>query len=145
MAAPTPPAEAQAVASLREMLELREATQNGRVTDKPELDIVRDARAALSAQPRPEALNLDALAGLAVSVDVDGLFDSEGRRLFGEVTHWQKNEGSPHGIILLIQDPEPNWKAVPQPASAPAGVAGLVQKWRESAKAYREAGHAQVG
>ena len=35
--------------SLREMLELREATQAGRLTERHELDIVRDARAALLA------------------------------------------------------------------------------------------------
>lgn len=94
-----------------------------------------------AAQPRPEALNLDALAGLAVSVDVDGLFDSEGRRLFGEVTHWQKNEGSPHGIILLIQDPEPNWKAVPQPPSAPVDrIGSILQTLRRLALVIREHG-----
>ena len=35
--------------SLREMLELRDAGQAGRITEKHELDIVRDARAALEA------------------------------------------------------------------------------------------------
>lgn len=94
-------------------------------------------RAALSVTPRPEVLNLDALAGLAVSVDVDGLFDSEGRRLFGEVTHWQKDEGSPHGIILLIQDPEPNWKAVPQTASAPVGVEAYIEKLEGRVRGFR--------
>lgn len=44
-------AEARAEAAeglLREMIELRQATQEGRLTERPELDIVRDAKAHLS-------------------------------------------------------------------------------------------------
>lgn len=39
--------------ALSEMLELRKATQDGRVTEKHELDIVRDARAALAIAQEP--------------------------------------------------------------------------------------------
>ena len=50
-AAPAPVAGDALRQSLREMLELRDAGQEGRLTEKHELDIVRDARAALSTQP----------------------------------------------------------------------------------------------
>lgn len=55
MTAQTP---TSAVEALREMLELRDASQAGRLTDRHELDIVRDARAALAAsQEAPRAVS----------------------------------------------------------------------------------------
>lgn len=53
-------------------------------------------------------VQLKDLEGVEVSVDVDGLFGSDGRRLFGTVTEVMDNDGK-HGIILLVQDAEPNW------------------------------------
>ena len=40
---------------LAEMIELRQATQDGRVTDRHELDIVRDAKAAIAQEAEREA------------------------------------------------------------------------------------------
>lgn len=49
------------------------------------------------------------LEGTEVSVDVDYMFGTEGRRLFGTVTCAQEHQGH-NGIILLVQEPEPNWR-----------------------------------
>jgi len=42
---------------LAEMIELRQATQDGRVTDRHELDIVRDAKAAIAQEAEREAVS----------------------------------------------------------------------------------------
>lgn len=113
----TPPAQAQVVASLREMLELREATQNGRVTEKHELDIVRDARAALSAQPRP-AYSHRAL-GIACTVAWTELVQA--LRSDGHEVGDSSGPATRKWIVDVVRDTF----AQPQPASAPVGADDL--------------------
>lgn len=55
----------------------------------------------------------DIVEGMAVSVDVDGLFSTDGRRLFGTITAVQHEDGEKGGLMLLVQEPEPNWKTAP--------------------------------
>lgn len=50
----------------------------------------------------------DLVEGVAVSVDVDGLFSTERRRLFGTITAVQHEDGEKGGLILLVQESEPN-------------------------------------
>lgn len=52
------------------------------------------------------------IEGTEVSVDLDSIFGSEGRRLFGTVTCAQEHNGH-NGVILLMQEPEPNWNHFP--------------------------------
>ena len=50
-----------------------------------------------------------------MSIDVStGDHDAQ-RRLFGTVTLVQQNQRSRHGLILLVQDPQPNFKAQRKP------------------------------
>ena len=62
-------------------------------------------------QPEQEPRNIAALVeGMEVSIDVSTGEHDSGNRLFGTVTLAQENKGSKHGLILLVQDPEPNFK-----------------------------------
>ena len=67
------------------------------------------------AQPEQKPTDIAALVqGMEVSIDVStGDHDAQ-RRLFGTVTLVQQNQGSRHGLILLVQDPQPNFKAQPE-------------------------------
>ena len=51
---------------------------------------------------------------MEVSIDVSTGDHDAGHRLFGTVTLVQENQGGKHGLILLVQDPEPNFKAQPE-------------------------------
>jgi hypothetical protein len=64
--------------------------------------------------PVQEPTDIAALVeGMEVSIDVStGEHDSDSR-LFGTVTLAQENQGSKHGLILLIQDAEPNFQPAP--------------------------------
>jgi len=63
------------------------------------------------AQPKQGPTDIAALVkGMEVSVDVSTGEHDSGNRLFGTVTLAQQNQGSKHGLILLVQDPEPNFK-----------------------------------
>ena len=55
--------------------------------------------------------------GMEVSIDVSTGDHDSGNRLFGTVTLAQENQGSKHGLILLVQDPEANFKTTTQPAA----------------------------
>ena len=72
------------------------------------------ALAATGKQQVGEAMDREQLGdlveGMAVSVDVDGLFSTDGRRLFGTITAVQHEDGEKGGLMLLVQEPEPNWK-----------------------------------
>jgi hypothetical protein len=50
--------------------------------------------------------------GMEVSIDVSTGEHDSGNRLFGSVTLVQENQGSKHGLILLVQEPEANFKTV---------------------------------
>ena len=72
------------------------------------------------AQPAQEQEPTDIAAlveGMEVSIDVSTGDHDAGHRLYGTVTLAQENQGSKHGLILLVQDPQPNFKA--QPAQEP--------------------------
>jgi len=75
------------------------------------------------AQPVQEPTAIAALVeGMQVSIDVSTGEHDSGNRLFGTVTRAQENQNSKHGLILLVQDPEPNFKPAPlpvQPAQEP--------------------------
>ena len=53
--------------------------------------------------------------GMEVSIDVSTGDHDSGHRLFGTVTLAQENQGSKHGLILLVQDPKPNFKTTTPP------------------------------
>jgi len=96
------------------------------------IDKARNALAATGKQQVGEAMDREQLGdlveGMAVSVDVDGLFSTEGRRLFGTITAVQHEDGEKGGLMLLVQEPEPNWK--PEQVGEVQGdalVASLVQ------------------
>ncbi|WP_239009675.1 hypothetical protein [Delftia lacustris] len=61
----------------------------------------------------------DLITGMTVSVDVSTGEHDAGNRLFGEITEvMEYDQGSDkHGVVLLVQSPEPNFKAAP---AAPA-------------------------
>ena len=61
--------------------------------------------------------NIAALVeGMEVSIDVSTGEHDSGHRLFGVVDLVQENQGSKHGLILLVQEPEANFKeALAQP------------------------------
>jgi len=71
------------------------------------------------AYAQPEQ-NIAALVeGMEVSIDVSTGEHDSGNRLFGVVTLVQENQGSKHGLILLVQEPKANFKeALAQPTSA---------------------------
>ena len=56
--------------------------------------------------------------GMEVSIDLSTGEHDSGNRLFGSVTLVQENEGSKHGLILLVQEPEANFKTAAPPAAA---------------------------
>lgn len=60
------------------------------------------------------------IAGMTVSVDVSTGEHDAGNRLFGEVSEvMDYDQGSDkHGVVLLVQSPEPNFKATPAAPSA---------------------------
>jgi hypothetical protein len=77
---------------------------------------------ALAAQPAiVQTADIAALVeGMEVSIDVSTGDHDSGNRLFGTVTLAQENQGSKHGLILLVQDPEANFKTTAPPAAQPA-------------------------
>ena len=73
----------------------------------------RDALAILEkalAQPAQDVAAL--VTGMEVSIDVSTGEHDSGHRLFGVVTLVQENQKSKHGLILLVQEPEANFKEV---------------------------------
>ena len=68
------------------------------------------------AQPAQEPKDIAVLVqGMAVSVDVSTGDHDQGHRLFGTVTLVQESQKGKHGLILLVQDPQPNFKAQRKP------------------------------
>ena len=56
------------------------------------------------------------VTGMEVSIDVSTGDHDSGNRLFGVVDLVQENQGSKHGLILLVQEPKANFKeALAQP------------------------------
>ena len=69
-----------------------------------------------NAQPAQEPKDIAKLIeGMEVSVDVSTGEHDSGNRLFGTVTLAQENQSSKHGLILLVQEPEPNFKTTAPP------------------------------
>jgi hypothetical protein len=63
------------------------------------------------AQPAQKPTDIVALVeGMEVSIDVSTGEHDARHRLFGTVTLAQENQGSKHGLILLVQEPTPNFK-----------------------------------
>lgn len=54
------------------------------------------------------------IVGMEVSVDVSTGDHDAGHRLYGVVNLVQQNQKGKHKLILLVQDPEPNFKAQPE-------------------------------
>ena len=60
---------------------------------------------------QPEPRDIAALVqGMEVSIDVSTGDHDAGHRLFGTVAVQESQKGK-HGLILLVQDPQPNFKA----------------------------------
>jgi hypothetical protein len=80
-----------------------------------------DAQHCLYTTPPAEPVQLVDIAalveGMEVSIDVSTGDHDNGNRLFGTVTLAQENQGSKHGLILLVQDPEANFKTTTPPAA----------------------------
>ena len=60
------------------------------------------------AQPEQDLSAL--VTGMEVSIDVSTGDHDSGNRLFGGVTLVQECLGTKHGLILLVQEPEANFK-----------------------------------
>jgi len=68
------------------------------------------------AQPEQGPRDIAALVqGMEVSIDVSTGDHDAGHRLFGTVTLVQESQKGKHGLILLVQDPQPNFKAQRKP------------------------------
>jgi len=57
----------------------------------------------------------DYIEGMEVSVDVSTGEHDAGHRYFGTVSEVMDNRDSKHGVILLVQNPEPNFKVAQAP------------------------------
>jgi hypothetical protein len=78
--------------------------------DRCRLRVIAAIKEAL-AQPAQEPTDIAALVeGMEVSIDVSTGEHDSNNRLFGTVTLAQENQGSKHGLILLVQEPTPNFK-----------------------------------
>lgn len=73
-------------------------------------------RASHGQAPAVEYLRTQ-ITGMSVSVDVSTDDATAGHRYFGTVTEVMECQGDKHGITLLVQDAEPNFKAQPAPAA----------------------------
>jgi hypothetical protein len=78
------------------------------------------------------------IEGMSVSVDVSTSDTDAGRRYFGTVTEVMDCADDKHGVTLLVQDAEPNFKAekpVPILAiEALRDVDHVITQWRESGR-----------
>ena len=84
--------------------------------------VCHDGCAACDALAQPVQKPVDIakfVEGMEVSIDVSTGDHDSTNRLFGTVTLVQQNQGSKHGLILLVQDPAPNFKPAAQPAQEP--------------------------
>ncbi|MCV2365567.1 hypothetical protein LNV23_19125 [Paucibacter sp. DJ1R-11] len=94
-----------------------------------------DLDAAPQAEPQPDIADL--VKGMCVSVDVSTCDDDAGHRYFGTVTEVMECQGEKHGLTLLVQDAEPNFKLQqaepqPEPTTWSRYVAGMIAcylKW----------------
>jgi len=78
-------------------------------------DIERDLLESYTTPPAAPVQPVDIatlVEGMEVSIDVSTGEHDSGNRLFGSVTLVQENQGSKHGLILLVQEPEANFKTV---------------------------------
>jgi hypothetical protein len=82
---------------------------------------IKQALAAQPAVQEPKEI-AELVEGMEVSIDVSTGDHDSGNRLFGTVTLAQENQGSKHGLILLVQNPEANFKTATPPAAQPAPV-----------------------
>lgn len=80
--------------------------------------LIRDALSKLAELEKQEpSINLpELIEGMTVSVDVSTCDADAGHRLFGIVNECAELETVRHGMILLVQNPEPNFKR-PTPAA----------------------------
>jgi len=116
---PLPPDEkfSQIVSALRELRELRAAMLQGKAEPVSQRDEL------------PELLE-----GMEVSVDVSTCDSDAGHRYFGTVTEVSELEGAKHGLILLVQDAEPNFKPAGNSPVAPDGWIKCSERLPEETK-----------
>jgi hypothetical protein len=94
--------------------------------DMERVALLQKIRATPPAAPVQGPKEIAALVeGMEVSIDVSTGDHDSGNRLFGAVTLAQENQGSKHGLILLVQDPEANFKTATPPA-APVPIKPIV-------------------
>lgn len=74
-----------------------------------DIDMRRMLKAAIEAADLHEVLD-ELVTGMEVSVDVSTDEETASNRYYGKVDIVQENAGSPKGLILLVQNPEPNFK-----------------------------------
>lgn len=123
--------------------------------DAARKDLVRDAEidpmlkgihsAMLAAAPQPPMVKQqtmsgamrDFIEGMSVSVDVSTGEHDAGHRYFGTVTEVMDAPEDKHGVTLLVQDAEPNFKQ-PQGEQKPVAVVDFTTEgWREIVDALR--------
>lgn len=104
-----------------EVLSIQLENSNG---EQEYADAIAEIKALAQATPLPVQAPIDIAAlveGMEVSIDVSTGDHDSGHRLFGTVTRAQESQGSKHGLILLVQDPEPNFKLAPLPVQESVG------------------------
>lgn len=74
--------------------------------------ILQAHRAALASQPVAAEAVADLVEGMSVSVDVSTSEADAGHRYFGTVTVAQEDPDGKHGLILLVQNAEPNFATI---------------------------------
>ena len=130
--------------ALKLALEALEAMQMCAAAERKGLRICDEAIITIKetlAQPAQEPKDIAKLVeGMEVSIDVSTGEHDSGNRLFGTVTLAQENQGSKHGLILLVQDPEPNFNPAPLPEQEPVGVLHIerLDKWLDASLQERK-------
>ena len=74
-----------------------------------DIDMRRMLKAAIEAADIHDVLD-ELVTGMEVSVDVSTDEETAHHRYFGKVDIVQENPASKHGLILLVQNSEPNFK-----------------------------------
>lgn len=72
----------------------------------------KDCLALLTSQPVAAEAVADLVEGMSVSVDVSTSEADAGHRYFGTVTVAQEDPDGKHGLILLVQNAEPNFATI---------------------------------
>jgi hypothetical protein len=115
----------QPIAALAKGTPLEQSETIQRCVDATEIALEALGKQKPAQEPKDIA---ELVEGMEVSIDVSTGDHDSGHRLFGSVTLVQENQGSKHGLILLVQDPEANFKAQPAAVQEPMSTMQPVVK-----------------